>query len=120
MDDAADCARGIHRAGVAHAVVTLGAAGAVGFDGEGLWRATSAPAEVRSSVGSGDCFLAGLAVGAARNEPLDIALRRAVACGAANAESADAGCVSLDRVAAWLPRVGVDAVPAGTGARSRL
>ncbi|MGH8146790.1 MAG: 1-phosphofructokinase family hexose kinase [Rhodanobacteraceae bacterium] len=117
MDDAVDCARELHRHGVARAVVTLGAAGAVGFDGEGLWRATSAPAEVRNSVGSGDCFLAGLAVGAVRDESIDVALRRAVACGAANAESADTGCVSLDRVAAWLPRVRVEAVPAGIGSR---
>lgn len=119
VDDAVDCVRQLHCAGVARAVVTLGAAGAVGFDGEGLWRATSAPAEVRSSVGSGDCFLAGLAVGAARDESLDVALRRAVACGAANAVNADMGYATLDGVAAWLPRVMVEVVPARIGSQPR-
>lgn len=117
MEGAVDCVRQLQRGGVARAVVTLGAAGAVGFDGEHLWRATSAPATVRNSVGSGDCFLAGLAVGAARDESLDAALRRAVACGAANAESADTGYAPLDRVTAWLPRVMVEALPAGAGSR---
>lgn len=118
-DDAIDCVRELHREGVACAVVTLGAVGAVGFDGESLWRATSAPVEVRNSVGSGDCFLAGLAVGATRDESLPLALRRAIACGAANAESVDTGCVSLDRVDAWLPRVMVEAVPVRIGSRLR-
>lgn len=109
VDDALACARLLHRRGVARAVVTLGALGAVGFDGTAAWHANSTvPVTVQDSVGSGDCFLAGLAVGAVHGESLELALRRAVACGVANAESLDTGYASLERVAAWLPRVSVE------------
>lgn len=117
VQDAIDCARLLQREGVARAVVTLGGQGAVGFDGETLWRAVcTAPVDVQDSVGSGDCFLAGLAVGAVRHETLDASLRRAVACGVANAESSETGHASPERVAAWLPHVAVDALPVAADA----
>jgi tagatose 6-phosphate kinase len=104
---AADCLHRLHQRGVSQAVVTLGAQGAVGFDGKRMWQAASDPARARNSVGSGDCFLAGLAVGAARGEPLNVSLARALACGAANAENAETGYASAAQVAAWMPRVHV-------------
>lgn len=117
VNDAVDCARLLRREGIARAVITLGGQGAVGFDGETLWRATcTAPVNVRDSVGSGDCFLAGLAVGVVRSEALDVSLRRAVACGVANAESGETGYAPPARVAAWLPHVAVDALPVAAGA----
>lgn len=111
LDDAADCARWLHRNGVARSVVTLGALGAVGFDGAALWRVTSGTVEVRSSVGSGDCFLAGLAVAAVRGEPIEDALRQAVACGAANAENTEDGVAPPERVVAWLRRTTLAPLP---------
>ena len=111
LDDAADCARWLYRNGVARCVVTLGARGAVGFDGAALWHATSGTVEVRSSVGSGDCFLAGLAVAAVRGEPIEDALRQAVACGAANAENTEDGVAPPERVAAWLKRTTLAPLP---------
>lgn len=119
LDEAVACARQLHRGGVSCAVVTLGALGAVGFDGETAWRASATPPEVRNGVGSGDCFLAGLAVATARAEPLEAALRLAAACGAANAESVDAGNAPADRIAAWVPRVTVGALPDSAGAAPR-
>lgn len=113
VDDGLACVHLLHRRGIAWSVVTLGALGAVGFDGTAAWHATSAaPVAVQDSVGSGDCFLAGLAVGAVRGESLKVALRRAVACGIVNAESPDTGYASLERVLAWLPRVTVAPLPA--------
>lgn len=102
---AAAFARWLHARGVARVIVTLGALGAVGFDGQSAWHARSARVEVRDSVGSGDCFLAGLAISAVRGDPLETSLRLAVSCGAANAESGEGGFAAPDRVAAWMPRV---------------
>lgn len=107
---ARDCARALQAAGVATPVVTLGDSGAVGFDGREFWLARAPRATTGTAVGSGDCFLAGLAVGMARGEPLDACLRLATACGAANAASDEAGYADPERVAAWLPRVSVTAL----------
>lgn len=107
VDAAAGFTQWLHGRGIERVIVTLGARGAVAGDGQGLWHAQSAPVEVRDSVGSGDCFLAGLAVAAARGETPDAALRLAIACGAGNAEGGETGLATPARVAAWLPRVTV-------------
>lgn len=113
VDAAVECARQLQRNGIERVVVTLGAQGAVGVEDDTVWRAVCAePVTVRDSVGSGDCFLAGLAVGAARGEALDVSLRRATACGVANAEGGETGYASAARVAAWESRVTVESLPA--------
>jgi tagatose 6-phosphate kinase len=118
MATAADCLHRLHQRGVRQAVVTLGAQGAVGFDGAHMWQGWSEPVHARNGVGSGDCFLAGLAVGAARGETLDVALARALACGAANAENAETGYASARQVAAWMPRVHVEELPQRASVRN--
>ncbi len=86
-------ARDLHARGVARPVVTLGAQGALGFDGEACWHASLVLTHCENAVGSGDCFLAGLAVAQQRGLPFDEALRLAVACGAANAMHEETGFV---------------------------
>lgn len=81
----------IHDAGIAVAVVTLGANGAVAVDGEGTWVARPPTLDTVSAVGSGDCFLAGLMAAYAKGENLADALRLATACGAANAMCSEVG-----------------------------
>jgi tagatose 6-phosphate kinase len=56
-------------------------------------------------VGSGDCLLGGAAVGLARGLPPAEVLRLAVACGAANALTAETGVLRRHDVEALLPRV---------------
>jgi tagatose 6-phosphate kinase len=90
---------------IAMPVVTMGELGAVAADDTGLWHAQLAPTRVRNAVGSGDCFLAGMAVAIARDLPLEQALRLAVACGVANAESEETGFVERSSVETLLPRV---------------
>ncbi len=98
IDDAVACARWLHAQGVARAVVTLGSRGAVGFDGEQAWLATLPVQKAVNSVGSGDCFMAGLALSAERGLDLETALRHATACGVANAQDEETGYVRADRV----------------------
>lgn len=71
--------------GAALVVVTLGAEGALAIAPEGCWQANSPQVEVISTVGSGDSFLAGLAVARLEGRSLAAALALGVACGAANA-----------------------------------
>ena len=93
--------------GIAMPVVTMGELGAVAANDAGAWHAQLTSASVRNVVGSGDCFLAGMAVAIKRGMPLDEALRLAVACGVANAQTEETGYAERDSVEALLPRVNV-------------
>jgi tagatose 6-phosphate kinase len=105
--DAAALVRELHARGVVRPVVTLGAQGAVGFDGEHAWHAALDIGRSENAVGSGDCLLAGLAVGCQRDMALGEALRLGVACGAANAMHEETGYVRRADVDALLPQVRV-------------
>lgn len=107
LDAAAVALRELAARGVAVPVLSLGAMGAMGLDDHGVWYATVDLERVRNSVGSGDCFLAGMAVAIKRGESMREALRLAVACGAANAMDVETGYVHPDRVAALLGQVRV-------------
>jgi len=107
LDAAVTALRELAARGVAVPVLSLGALGAVGMDESGTWHAAVEPEQVRNTVGSGDCFLAGMAVAIRRGERLPEALRLAVACGAANAAEVETGYARPDRVEALLGRVRV-------------
>jgi 1-phosphofructokinase family hexose kinase len=93
--------------GIAMPVVTLGELGAIAADNSGTWHARLAATNVRNTVGSGDCFLAGIAVALQRRLPLEQALRLGVACGVANAQTEETGFVERGSVDALLPMVEV-------------
>ena len=107
LDAAVTALRELAARGVAMPVLSLGAQGALGMDESGVWHAAVELEQVRNTVGSGDCFLAGMAVAIKRGEPLREALRLAVACGAANAMDVETGYVRPDQVEALLGRVRV-------------
>lgn len=75
--------------------ITRGEQGALLLDGQGAWLAQAPSIRVVNAVGSGDSFLAGLAVALGRGEPPEIALRCAVAAGTANALSIGGGRFGL-------------------------
>lgn len=107
LDAAVSAVRELFARGVAMPVLTLGALGAIGMDDSGIWHAVIELGQVLNTVGSGDCFLAGMAVGLERGEPLHEAMRLAVACGAANAMGIETGYAGLGQVRALLERVHV-------------
>ncbi|WP_430388754.1 1-phosphofructokinase family hexose kinase [Dyella sp. 20L07] len=107
LDQAEDFVRVLAERGIARPVVTLGALGAVGFDSGAVWHASLMVEKTLNAVGSGDCFLAGLAVAQQRGLLADEALRLAVACGAANAMNEETGFVRRADVDALLGRVQV-------------
>jgi len=79
-------------------VVTLGSAGAMASDGRSCWKASSPKVATVSAVGSGDSFAAGLGIGLHQNQSLPEALKLAIACGAANAMTAQAGFLDKNAV----------------------
>lgn len=89
-------------------VVTLGAAGAIAADGCDIWRVRVPAVILRSAVGSGDAFAAGLAKGMVRNASFSESLALAAACGAANAMTDLAGHLSYADVDAIRNSVQVD------------
>lgn len=84
--------------GAGTVAVTLGADGAVLAGKEGAWIAHPPAIPRISSIGSGDCFLAGLLVYLQKGSPMTEALRWATAAGAANAMSFGAGKFSLEEL----------------------
>lgn len=86
-------------------VLTDGAAGAVGWDGERLVRATLPEVHGDYPVGSGDSFLGGLLARLDSGADLAGSLPTAIACGAANALVPGAARFDSAEVARLLPGV---------------
>jgi 1-phosphofructokinase family hexose kinase len=107
LQAAVESVRGLLAQGVSMPVVTLGALGAIAGSASGIWHAELTLEHVRNTVGSGDCLLAGLAVGVVRNMSLEDTLRLGAACGAANAQGEETGFVERRAVEALLPQVRV-------------
>ena len=100
-------ARRITHTGVPLVVISLGDHGIVAAWGDRSFRVT--PPVVRSvnSVGAGDCLLAGLAVGVARQMDPEDVLRLAVACGSAKVLTEETGMLRRDDVERLSPQVRV-------------
>ncbi|GAG10623.1 unnamed protein product, partial [marine sediment metagenome] len=69
--------------GVEIAVISRGKDGIIAATKNSVYKVVPPSVKVRSSVGAGDCTVAGLALRLARNEPLMEACRSGVAMGAA-------------------------------------
>jgi 1-phosphofructokinase family hexose kinase len=91
-------------------VITLGRAGALYRDELGAWGVKAPEVAAVSSVGSGDAFLGGLAVGLAREEAISDALRRGAAAGAANTLQLGGGRFRVEAYEKLLPQVQVTPV----------
>jgi 1-phosphofructokinase family hexose kinase len=91
IDQAAAALADLRARGIALAMVSLGAQGALAATDEGVCHAEPPAIQAVSTIGAGDSLLAGLATGLLRGEPLPEALRLGVACGAADALSIGGG-----------------------------
>lgn len=79
----------------------------------GTWRVVPPPTDEVNPVGSGDCYLAGLAHGRLSGWAFEDTLRYAAAAGAANAARADVAAVSPAEIMPLVGRVRVE--PPGPG-----
>lgn len=82
-----ELSRRLIAAGAGGAVVTLGSAGAAGVIAGGKWLVRTPPVQAVNTVGSGDCFAAGLLLGFEGGVAIEAALRAAAGAAAANAAS---------------------------------
>ncbi len=96
LKSAADAAIELRQRGPRTVVLTLGALGAVMSTETGQWHVQSPTIQVKSTVGSGDSFLAGLIKGFTEDKSPPEALRQAVAVGLANALSVGGGLFKQD------------------------
>lgn len=91
-------------------VVTLGAGGSLAGYAGTLHRIRAPRIEAVNPVGSGDSFVAGMAVALASGEPIGQALRLATASGTANALNAQAGDVRPEDVKRLLDQVRIETI----------
>jgi len=89
-------------------VISMGAHGAICVQGERGWRVTPPNVEERSTVGSGDAMVAGLAVALARGQDIVAGLRLGTAAGAATAMSEGTELGSAEQIEALVPLVRIE------------
>lgn len=113
-DDALAAAATFRRLGVARVVISQGADGAIGLDASGAWKAHPPAVLVRSTVGSGDSMVAGLAIAIAEGSDLAEGLRLGTAAGAATSTVVGTALGSRAAIERLIPDVIVE--PARIGA----
>ncbi len=103
-------ARDLSARGIRTVVISMGAEGAICVNEDQVWRANPPQIERRSTVGSGDSMVAGLAVGIARGDDAISGLRLGVAAGAATAMSPGTSLGTPDEINILLPAVQVERI----------
>ncbi len=101
-----------HAAGIRGVAMSLGAEGALfSIEGKGRLRARAPKIDEINPVGSGDSFVAGIAMGLLHGWPLEQLARTAIACGTANAMSWDIGHFTADEVTQIARNVALTSAP---------
>ncbi|MBQ7477284.1 MAG: 1-phosphofructokinase family hexose kinase [Selenomonadaceae bacterium] len=96
--------------GIGLAAVSLGADGSIVGCGEQLYRVTVPRIKAVNPVGSGDSYVAGIAVGLSRGLEMTETLRLSAAAGTANAMEAESGFVRKSTVETLLTQIKVEAI----------
>jgi len=86
------------KAGITFVVISFGSKGAVAGYENHFYHVTFPSVNAVNPVGSGDAYVAGVAVGLARNYEIKEILKFASACGTANAMEKESGFVNLSTV----------------------
>lgn len=102
--DIVAAARELQRRGAQSVVISQGAAGAIGVCGSDAWKAVPPQVESRSTVGSGDSMVAGLAVAMNEGRPFAEGLILGTAAGAATAATPGTQLCSAADVETMLPQ----------------
>lgn len=109
-ENAAHEVRHFLQEGITLPVLSLGACGSLAGYGKKIFRITVPKITCKNPVGSGDAYVAGVAVGLSRNLPIKEVLRLGAACGTANAIEEESGFVRQVEVEKLLPQVQVEII----------
>lgn len=105
VDDAASGAVELAQRGIGVAVISMGIKGAVAAANGEVWHAAPPTVTSKSTVGSGDSMVAGIAAALAKGAGVGDALRLGAAAGAATAASPDANLCTQAEIEAIYPQV---------------
>ena len=95
----------IQEMGVAHVVVSLGKAGALLADEDGILMADSPKIEEQNPIGAGDSMVGGLVWGVSQGHSVAEALQWGIACGAATASMGGTAVGPRELVETLLPQI---------------
>ncbi len=111
-DEAAviEAADEIRARGAGAVVISMGAGGAICAEGGRRWKILPPRVEAKSTVGSGDSMVAGVAVALARGDSLEQGLRVGTAAGAATAASTGTSLGTASDVAALVDQVRLERI----------
>lgn len=98
--------------GIELPIISMGKEGALAGLSDGIYQVTLPPVKVVNTVGSGDAFIAGLAIGLQRGLDEQAMLRMATACGTANTQYPQTGFVEQKVVEGYAQQVRVEKVAA--------
>lgn len=101
----AAAAQAVRTMGVQHVVVSLGKAGALLADADGVVMMSSPTIMEKNPIGAGDSMVGGLVWGLSQQMPLRQALRWGIACGAATAGQSGTAVGSREQVEALVQQV---------------
>lgn len=104
-EDVVSAARELRALGAEQVVISQGAQGAIGVNDIGAWKAMPPPIAARSTVGSGDSMVAGLAIAMDEGGSLLEGMRLGSAAGAATAMVSGTSLCRAEDVYALLDRI---------------
>ena len=110
IKDQAQAVLNFKKAGIYLPCLTLGKDGCLVALEDGVYHFNSPPVQVVNTVGSGDAFIAGCAVGLKRGLNLMETIKLGMACGTANTQFFQTGMISNDLVASYLKLISVTQV----------
>lgn len=96
--------------GIQLPVISMGKDGSLAGLLDGIYKITIPTVKVINTVGSGDSFVAGLAVGVTNGLSEKDMLKMATACGTANTQYAQTGFVERDVVAGYFEQVEIEKI----------
>ena len=99
--------------GIEFVVISLGEEGSVVGFNKKIYKVSVPKVNAINPVGSGDSYVAGIAIGLARNYEIEDILRLASACGTANAMEKETGSVKREVVDELINQITIDVLSCG-------
>lgn len=109
-EDIVEALKGFMADGIKLPVISLGAKGSMAGYNQHVYKITVPKIECKNPVGSGDSFVAGIAVGIERGMSIEDILALGAACGTANAMEDESGFVRKEIVEELFPQIKIQQI----------